>query len=632
MNSIERYKKVYGTKNESMSLAEYLKLCKTDSSYYINAAERMLKAIGEPEMVDTSQDPELNRLFYGRTIKRYPAFKDFYGMETVVENIISYFIHSSQNLEEKKQILYLLGPVGGGKSSLSKKLKQLMESQPFYAIENSPIFESPLGLFSEEDSEELQIPGRYLTGKISPWLEKRLSELGGDITQLRVVKLYPSEARQIAIAKTEPGDDNNQDISALVGKIDIRKLEQYSQDDPDAYKYNGGLCLGNRGILEFVEMFKAPIKVLNPLLEATQDGTYKATEALPAIPFDGIILSHSNESEWESFRENKNNEAFLDRVYIVKVPYCLRYSEEIKIYKKLLANSSLHSAPVAPETLDILAKFCILTRLEGKDRAVLVKKLQIYNGDNLKNKGLSAEEIQGYREMATVNEGFEGVSTRTAFKIISKVFNANLTEIAADPIDMMSAISQYLKLEDLPKKDEWEKYISGYLKPEYATKLNKEITTAFTSQYNEYGQHVFDKYILYAEYWLDESSCKDPSTGEILNRDALDERLCDIEEKAEIANKKDFRNDIVNVSLKYRARHKGKNPDWKAYEKIKEVIEKKINIKMEEMLPIISTSVQTSKDDKVKYDNFMKRMMERGYTQKQVEKLSQWFKTCKLGG
>ncbi|HHW64040.1 MAG TPA: PrkA family serine protein kinase, partial [Rhodocyclaceae bacterium] len=282
-------------REEEMSLQAYLELCRSDRMAYATAAERMLRAIGEPELVDTRLDPRLSRIFSNKIIKLYPAFRDFYGMEEVIENIVSYFRHAAQGLEEKKQILYLLGPVGGGKSSLAEKLKSLMEQVPFYAIKGSPVHESPLGLFNaDEDAHILEgdfgIPRRYLNTIMSPWAVKRLHEFGGDITKFRVVKLNPSVLRQVAVAKTEPGDENNQDISSLVGKIDIRKLEQYSQDDPDAYSYSGGLCLANRGLLEFVEMFKAPIKVLHPLLTATQEGNYKGTEGFGAIPFDGIVL------------------------------------------------------------------------------------------------------------------------------------------------------------------------------------------------------------------------------------------------------------------------------------------------------------------------------------------------------
>lgn len=353
---------------EEITLQEYLNLCRDNPSVYATAAERMLTAIGEPEIIDTREDKRLSRLFSNKLIKVYPAFKEFYGMEETIEKIVSFFTHAAQGLEEKKQILYLLGPVGGGKSSIAEKLKTLMEKCPIYALKGSPINESPLGLFNPgEDAEILQenygIPQRYLTGLLSPWAVKRLAEYKGDISQFKVVRLHPSVLRQVAIAKTEPGDENNQDISSLVGKVDIRKLEQFAQNDPDAYAFSGGLCLANQGLLEFVEMFKAPIKVLHPLLTATQESNFKGTEGLSAIPFDGLVLAHSNESEWQSFKNNRNNEAFLDRIYIVKVPYCLRISEEIKIYEKLLQGSSLNQAPNAPGTLKAMAEFAVFTRL-----------------------------------------------------------------------------------------------------------------------------------------------------------------------------------------------------------------------------------------------------------------------------
>ena len=373
------------TRQEELTLQEYLELCKQDHMAYANAAERMLQAIGKPEMVDTSADLRLSRIFSNKLIKRYPAFAEFYGMEDAIEQIVSYFRHAAQGLEEKKQILYLLGPVGGGKSSLAERLKALMQSIPFYAIKGSPVYESPLNLFNPDEDgkileEEYHIPQRYLGGIMSPWAVKRLNEYGGDITQFKVVKLYPDILNQIAIAKTEPGDENNQDISSLVGKVDIRQLEEYSQDDPDAYSFSGALCRANQGIMEFVEMFKAPIKVLHPLLTATQEGNYNSTEGMGAIPFNGVILAHSNESEWQSFKNNKTNEAFIDRVNIVKVPYCTRINEEIKIYDKLLAHSSLREAPCAPDTLDMLAKFTVLSRIKEPEKSNVFSKMRIYNG------------------------------------------------------------------------------------------------------------------------------------------------------------------------------------------------------------------------------------------------------------
>src|SRR4029079_5208768 len=180
-------------------------------------------------------------------------------------------------------------------------------------------------------------------------------------------KLYPSKLRQICVAKTEPGDENNQDISALVGKVDIRKLEHYGQTDADAYSYSGGLNITTQGLLEFVEMFKAPLKMLHPLLTATQEGNYMGSENIGALPYKGLILAHSNEAEWKSFKSNRNNEAFLDRISVIKVPYCLRVDEEVKIYDKLLAQSELANATCAPGSLEMMARFSVLSRLKSHE-------------------------------------------------------------------------------------------------------------------------------------------------------------------------------------------------------------------------------------------------------------------------
>ncbi len=470
------------TREEELSLEDYLAECKRNPLAYATAAERMLRAIGEPQTVDTRNDPRLSRLFANKVIKVYPAFAEFYGMEDSIEQVVSYFRHAAQGLEEKKQILYLLGPVGGGKSSIAERLKQLMEQVPFYAIKDSPVNESPLGLFDPTEDgpileSEYGIPRRYLNRILSPWAVKRLDEFGGDIRRFKVVKRHPSILKQVGISKTEPGDENNQDISSLVGKVDIRKLEAYSQDDPDAYSYSGGLCLANQGLLEFVEMFKAPIKVLHPLLTATQEGNFKGTEGFGAIPFDGVVLAHSNESEWKTFRNNKNNEAFLDRIYIVKVPYCLRVSEEVKIYEKLLKNSSLSQATCAPGTLKMMSQFAMLTRLKEPENSSLYSKMLVYDGENLKDTDPRAKSYQEYRDYAGVDEGMSGVSTRFAYKIISKVFNFDSAEVAANPVHLMYVLEQQIEREQFPKEteDKYVGFIKELLAPRYAEFIGKEI-------------------------------------------------------------------------------------------------------------------------------------------------------------
>ena len=633
MSIFEHYRSKFDElKEEELTLQEYLDLCKKDPLAYASPAERMLSAIGEPELLDTHNDPRLSRLFSNKVIKIYPAFREFYGMEEVIEQIVAFFKHAAQGLEEKKQILYLLGPVGGGKSSLAEKLKALVEKTPFYAIKDSPVFESPLGLFNvNEDGDILEqdygIPKRYLSTIMSPWATKRLHEFNGDIRQFKVIKIRPSILKQIAVTKTEPGDENNQDISSLVGKVDIRKLEKYSQDDPDAYSYSGGLCRANQGLLEFVEMFKAPIKVLHPLLTATQEGNYKGTEGFPAIPFQGIILAHSNESEWQAFKNNKNNEAFLDRIYIVKVPYCLRVSEEIKIYQKLLENSSLYAAPCAPGTLKMMAQFAVLSRMKEPENSNIFSKMRIYNGESLKDTDPHAKSFQEYRDYAGVDEGMTGLSTRFAFKILSKVFNFDNTEVAANPVHLLYVLEQQIEREQFPAEIE-EKYLSylkGYLTQRYIDFIGKEIQTAYLQSYSEYGQNIFDRYVTYADYWIQDTNYRDPDTGEMFDRGALNDELEKIEKSAGISNPKDFRNEIVNFVLRARAKNAGKNPTWTSYEKLRVVIEKKMFSTTEDLLPVISFNAKASPDDQKKHEEFIDRMVEKGYTEKQVRLLSEWY-------
>jgi len=625
---------------EFLTFEDYLAACKKDPLVYASPAERMIRAIGEPELVDTSKDARLSRMFLNKTLKIYPAFKDFYGMEETVERIVGYFTHAAQGLEERKQILYLLGPVGSGKSSLAERLKELMQQYPIYtlAIEQddetilSPVFETPLGLFEPDQyaaqlEKDYKIDRRYLSGLISPWAIKRLKEFAGDITKFKIAKIIPSKLEQIGIVKTEPGDENNQDISSLVGKTDIRMLEHYSQNDTDSYSYSGALCRGNQGMMEFVEMFKAPIKVLHPLLTATQEGNYIGTEGISAIPFNGVILAHSNESEWQTFKNNKNNEAFIDRICVVKVPYCLRVDEEVKIYDKMLSSSGITTTQCAPQTLSALAKFSILTRLVEHENSSLYSKMRVYNGESIKDVDPKAKSMQEYKDVAGVDEGMAGISTRFAFKTLSQTFNFDTTEIAADPIHLMYVLSDNIMREQYPKEkeDSYLEFIKDYLSPKYAEFIGNEIQKAYLESYSDYGQNLFDRYIEYADAWIQEIDFKDPDTGNLFDRGVLNEELEKIEKPAGIANPKDFRNEVVNFVIRAKAKNKGKNPKWTSYEKLREVIEKKMFASTEELLPIISFTAKGNKDDQRKHNDFVNRMEDKGYTNKQVRRLVEWY-------
>jgi serine protein kinase len=412
-----------------------------------------------------------------------------------------------------------------------------------------------------------------------------------------------------------------------VGKVNIRMLEDYSQDDPDAYSFSGGLCKANQGLMEFVEMFKAPIKVLHPLLTATQEGNYNTTEGMGSVPFDGIILAHSNESEWQTFRNNKHNEAFLDRVYIVKVPYCVRVSEEIEIYKKLLKHSSLFGAPCAPDTLDMLAQFSVLSRIKEPENSSVFSKMRVYDGQNIKDTDPKAKSIQEYRDAAGVNEGMDGLSTRFAFKILSKVFNFDTAEVAANPVHLLYVIEKQIEQEQFPPEtqERYLRFIKEFLAPHYVQFIGKEIQTAYLESYSEYGQNLFDRYVTYADFWIQDQEYRDPETGEILDRSAINDELEKIEKPAGISNPKDFRNEVVNFVLRARANNQGRNPSWLSYEKLRSVIEKKMFSNTEDLLPVISFNPKASNEDQKKHKQFVERMVDRGYTEKQVRLLAEWY-------
>lgn len=623
--------------NVEYTLQEYLDLCKTDPTTYATTAERMLAAIGTPQIVDTAKNARLGRVFMNRTIKIYPAFAEFFGMEETVERIVNFFKFAAQGLEESKQILYLLGPVGGGKSSLAETLKALVEKQPIFVLkygnELSPLFESPLELFTKSDAPQLEsdygIPQRLITGLLSPWGVKRLEEAEDDLTKFTVMKMYPSKLKQIGIAKVEPGDENNQDISTMVGKTDMRKLEFLPQNDADAYSYSGGLNRTTQGVLEFVEMFKAPIKMLHPLLTATQEGNYVGTENIGAMPYRGIILAHSNEAEWLTFRNNKNNEAFIDRIYLIRVPYCLRATEEAAIYTKLINHSQLKNAICAPDTKEMLARFAVLSRLDvPANGGSLFSKMRIYDGETLKDVDPNAKSLNEYKDTAKPEEGMRGViSTRFGYKILSEVFNYDAEEVAADPVHLMYVLEKAIDREQFPEAEtkRLKNIIKEIIAPKYAELLGKEIQTAYVESYNDFGQNMFDSYVSWADAWIEEVDYKNPDTGQVMNRNWLDTEMSKIEKPSGISNPKDFRNEIVKFCLRARAANGGKNPDWKSFEKVREVIQKKMFGAIEDMLPIISFGNKTDSETQKKHSDFIDRMKTRGYTEKQIRRLTEWF-------
>ena len=381
-------------------------------------------------------------------------------------------------------------------------------------------------------------------------------------------------------------------------------------------------------------MFKAPIKMLHPLLTATQECNYIGSENIGAMPFLGTVLAHSNEAEWQTFKNNRNNEAFIDRICVIKVPYCLRVAEEQKIYDKLIDSSELANAPCAPGTLEMLSRFAVLSRLREHENSNLYSKMRVYDGENVKETDPKAKPMQEYKDAAGVDEGMDGISTRFAFKVLSSTYNYDTHEVSADPVHLMYVLEQAIRREQFPEDTEkkYMEFIKGELAPRYAEFIGNEIQKAYLESYHDYGQNLFDRYVDYADAWIEDQDFKDPDTGQMLNRDLLNQELSKIEKPAGIANPKDFRNEVVKFALRSRAAQGGKSPSWTSYEKIREVIERRMFSQVEELLPVISFGSKKDSDSEKKHSEFVERMMSRGYTERQVRRLVEWYMRVKQAG
>ena len=261
------------------------------------------------------------------------------------------------------------------------------------------------------------------------------------------------------------------------------------------------------------------------------------------------------------------------------------------------------------------------------ENSSIYSKMRVYDGESLKDTDPKAKSYQEYRDYAGVDEGMHGLSTRFSFKILSKVFNFDHSEIAANPVHLFYVLERQIEQEQFPSDmaERYLEFLKGYLIPKYVEFIGKEIQTAYLESYSEYGQNIFDRYVTYADFWIQDQEYRDPETGQLFDRSALNAELEKIEKPAGISNPKDFRNEIVNFVLRARANNEGSNPLWTSYEKLRTVIEKKMFSNTEDLLPVISFNAKTSTDDQRKHDDFIDRMMEKGYTKKQVRLLSEWY-------
>jgi len=596
---------------------DYLEIVKENPEIPMLAHQRMYKMITEPgvEVIKTDENPRLRRIYGNDTIKKYKFFADdFFGIDKTIMKIVRYFHSAAMAGEESRQVLYLVGPVGAGKSSLMEALKKALEkSDPIYALKGCPMREEPLHLVPKHLRREFEeILNVRIEGDLCPICRYRLkNEYNGEYEKFPVETVNFSIRSRKGIGVVPPVDPNNQDTSVLIGSVDISKIDLYAEDDPRVLSLNGAFNVGNRGIVEFIEVFKNETEYLHTMITATQEKSIPSPGKGSMIYFDGIILAHSNEAEWNKFKSDHTNEAILDRIVKIEVPYCLELNEEIKIYEKILKKSKF-SAHIAPHTIQIASMFAILTRLAPSNKVDPMTKLKIYNGEEIVEKGMTRKiDIFELKEEAP-REGMTGISTR----FIMKALDTTLSESehnCINPISVMETLVKAVK-ELAISEDEREKYlrfIQDSIRKEYNKILEKEITKAFIHGYREQAESLFNNYLDHAEAYVNKTKIKDKNTGEELEPD--EKFLRSIEEQIGITDTaaKGFRSDVTAYMF-YVLRSGGKL-DFNSYEPLKEAIEKKLTSSVRELSRVITQAKVRDKEQSEKYDAMVEEMKKNGY-------------------
>lgn len=567
------------------------------------------------EVIRTEENPRLRRIYGNDIIKKYKFFEDeFFGIDKTLMKIVRYFHAAAMAGEESRQVLYLVGPVGSGKSSIVEALKRALEqSPPIYALKGCPMREEPLHLVPKHLRKKFEeLLNVRIEGDLCPICRYRLkTEFNGEYEKFPVETVGFSIRSRKGIGVVPPVDPNNQDTSVLIGSVDISKLDLYPEDDPRVLSLNGAFNVGNRGIVEFIEVFKNETEYLHTMITATQEKSIPSPGKGSMIYFDGVIIAHSNEAEWNKFKSDHTNEAILDRIVKIEVPYCLELNEEIKIYNKILKRSKFN-AHIAPHTIEVASMFAILTRLAPSNKVDPLTKLKIYNGEEILEQGMTKRiDIFELRDEAP-REGMFGISTRFIMKAIDTTLSESEYN-CINPIAIMETLVKAVKELSI-SEDERQRYlwfIQDIIRKEYNKILEKEITKAFIHSFKEQAEALFNNYLDHAEAYVNKTKLKDRNTGEELEPD--EKFMRSIEEQIGITDTaaKGFRQDVTSYMF-YILRSGGKI-DYTSYEPLREAIEKKLTASVRELSRVITMAKVRDKEQSEKYNAMVEEMKRNGY-------------------
>ncbi|HEU4508091.1 MAG TPA: PrkA family serine protein kinase [Pyrinomonadaceae bacterium] len=560
----------------------------------------MVHAAGVERLNEGTQHEILSYRFFAN---------ELFGIEEPIARIVEYFKSAAQRLEVRKRILLLMGPVGGGKSTIVNMLKRGLEEWTrteggaVYAIKDCPMHEEPLHLIPHQLRAEVEKHyGIYIEGDLCPQCRYALDHTyGGRHEDVKVHRVVFSEKERVGIGTFSPSDPKSQDITELTGSIDLSTIGEVGvESDPRAYRFDGELNIANRGLMEFVEMLKVDEKFLYSLLTLSQEQSIK-TGRFAMIYADEVILSHSNENEYIAFAGNRKSEALQDRIILVKVPYNLRVSQEERIYDKLLHQSeALRNVHLAPHTLKVAAMFAVMTRLEEPKRqnVDIVKKMKLYDGEDVE--GYKSKDVRELKE-ETVREGMDGISPRY---IINRLSSALVRDgvTCINPIDALRAIKDGFEQHTGISSEQRERYLNhiSQARKEYDELAKIEVQRAFVYSFEEMARTMCNNYLDNVEAFCNKERIKDPITEEEMEPD--EQLMRSIEEQIGISEnaKNTFRQEIL-IRISSYAR-KGKPFEYNSHERLKEAIEKKIFSDLKDVVKI-TTSAKTPDPDQLRRIN-----------------------------
>jgi|TARA_Y100000310_G_scaffold62230_1_gene57537 serine protein kinase len=623
--NIKKHQETKKIKRFNGFLEDYLKLIEKDREIPVLAHKRLYKQImshGVSTIDETNA--RCNKLFGGETIKIYDYFSSqFFGMERSLLKIMRFLHSASMKGEESRQVLLLLGPVGAGKSALIEHIKSALEEcNLFYKLAGCPINEEPLHLIPRSLREDFEEVYKIkIEGDLCPVCRHHLlHEYEGDYTAFPITQSSFSVRGRVGVGVVPPMDPNTQDTSLLIGSEDISKLDLYPEDDPRVLSLNGAFNVGNRGIVEFVEVFKNEIEFLHTMITATQEKNVPSPGKQAMIYFDGVIVAHCNEAEWNKFKSEHTNEAILDRIVRVNVPYCLEYKQEVKIYEKLIDRSDFNYH-IAPHTLEVAAMFAVLSRLKPSNKADPLTKMKIYNGEEIVEKGLIKKvDIEDLRDEVE-DEGMSGISTRFIMKSIDAAL-ADSTKNMITPISIRDALIKQVK-EQIVNPDDRKyclQFLQKSLHEEYLSILEKEITKAFVTAYEEQAESLFNNYLDHAEAYVNNTKVKDRVTSEDMEPD--ERFLQSIEEQIGIKGsaKNNFRADIS--SYMFSKLRRGETIDWRSYGPLREAIETKLVASVKDISRIVTKSKSRDVKQQRKFNAMVQTLIDNyGYNENSAEEV-----------